>query len=97
MLPAERQSSQHLHRLRSEEETTGQVTYRTVSSVGRALVWRSGGPGFNSRCLPVLEMGSPDVVTGREVGSRAVPVALEKEKEPSHKWEELKACVEGSN
>ena len=51
------------------------VSYE-VSSVGRALVWRSRGPGFNSRCLPVLGMGSPNVVNGRGVGSRAAPVAL---------------------
>ena len=46
------------------------------------------------RCLPVFEMGSPDVVTGRRVGSRVAPVTLQ-EQEPSHKWEELKAHVEG--
>ena len=39
-------------------------------------------------------MGSPDVVTGRGVGSRAAPLALKDEQEPSHKWEELKALVE---
>ena len=47
-----------------------------VSSVGRAFVWRSRGTGFNSQCLPVLGMGSPTMVNGRGVGSRAAPVAL---------------------
>ena len=74
--------------------STFQAKYQPVSSVGRALVWRSGGPGFNSRCLPVLGMGSSDVVTGRGVGSRAAPVALQEEQESSHKWEQTEARVE---
>ena len=55
---------------------------RPVSSVGRAFVWRSRGTGFNSQCLPVLGMGSPTVVNGRGVGSRAAPVALRRSRSP---------------
>ena len=34
-------------------------------------------------------MGSPDVVIGRGVGSRAAPAALQEEQEPSRKWENM--------
>ena len=44
---------------------------------------------------PGPRSGLPDVVTGRGVGYRAAPVALQEEQEPSRKWEELKARVEG--
>ena len=54
---------------------------RLAQLVGRS-VWRSRGTGFNSQCLPVLGMGSPTVVNGRGVGSRAAPVAFRRSRSP---------------
>ena len=54
---------------------------------------RSSGDQEVPGSFPGLGMCSPDVVTGRGVGSRAAPVALKEERELSHKWEELKVCV----
>ena len=42
----------------------------------------SRGPGFDSRCLSVLGLGSPAGLSGRKVGSHALPVALKEEQEP---------------
>ena len=42
----------------------------------------SRGPGFDSRCLSVLGLGSPAGLVGGGVGSHALLVALKEEQEP---------------
>ena len=42
----------------------------------------SRGPRFDSRCLSVLELGSPAGLTGRGMGSHAFLVALQEEQDP---------------
>ena len=53
-----------------------------LAQMGECPSAGSRGPRFDSRCLSVLELGSPAGLIGRGVGSHALPVALREEQEP---------------
>ena len=54
-----------------------------LAQLGECPSVGSRGPGFDSRCIPVLglRLGAPAGLTGRGVCSQALPVALQEGQE----------------